>query len=315
MIWATIAKFASGRLYNTEHKMNKNPFRGLGIALVTPFNTDGTIDFPTLDNLVEKQINDGADFICVLGSTSEVPCISPEEAEKIKAAVVKKVNRRIPLLIGISDNCTARLVETVKNANLNGFDGILSAAPSYNKPSQEGIYHHFSALAKASAIPIVLYNIPGRTGVNITAETTLRLAHDFNNIVAIKEASGNITQIEDIMQGKPDGFDLISGDDSITYELIGLGAVGVISVIGNSLTKLFSEMVHLELDGKDAEARDVHRRLNTMYKLMSVDGNPAGIKALLSIEGKVNDILRLPLVPATPQTHEKIKEALAMLRQ
>lgn len=295
--------------------MNKNPFRGLGVALVTPFNTDGTIDFPALENLVERQIDDGADFICALGSTSEVPCISPGEAEKIKAAVVGKVNRRIPLLIGISDNCTARLVETVRNAGLGGFDGILSAAPSYNKPSQEGIYRHFSALAKASRLPIVLYNIPGRTGVNITAETTLRLAREFDNIVAIKEASGNITQIEDIMQGKPEGFDLLSGDDAITYELIGLGAVGVISVIGNSLTKLFSGMVHLQLGGKEAEAREIHRRLNTMYKLMSVNGNPAGIKALLSIEGRVKDVLRLPLVPATPQTHEELKEALAALRQ
>ncbi len=295
--------------------MNKNPFRGLGVALVTPFNTDGTIDFPTLENLVERQINDGADFICVLGSTSEVPCISPEEAGMIKAAVVRKVNRRIPLLIGISDNCTARLAETVRNADLGGFDGILSAAPSYNKPSQEGIYRHFSALAKASKLPIVLYNIPGRTGVNITAETTLRLAREFDNIIAIKEASGNITQIEDIMQGKPEGFDLLSGDDAITYELIGLGAVGVISVIGNSLTKLFSQMVHLQLGGEEAGAREIHRRLNTMYKLMSVNGNPAGIKALLSIEGKVNDILRLPLVPATPQTHEELKDALAALKQ
>ena len=294
--------------------MNKNPFRGLGIALVTPFNTDGTIDFSTLENLVEQQINNGADFMCVLGSTSKVPCISPEEAEKIKSVVVKKVNRRLPLLIGISDNCTARLVETVKNADLTGFDGILSAAPSYNKPSQEGIYLHFSALAKASKLPIVLYNIPGRTGVNITAETTLRLARDFQNIIAIKEASGNITQIEDIMQGKPEDFDLLSGDDAITYELIGLGAVGVISVIGNSLTELFSKMVHLELEGKEPEAREIHRKLNTMYKLMSVNGNPSGIKALLSIEGKINNILRLPLVPATQQTHDELVEALALLK-
>ena len=285
----------------------------MGVALVTPFNTDGTIDFPALENLVGRQIDDGADFICVLGSTSEVPCISPEEAEKIKAAVVRTANRRIPLLIGISDNCTARLVETVRNADLDGFDGILSAAPSYNKPSQEGIYRHFSALAKASKLPVVLYNIPGRTGVNITAETTLRLARDFGNIVAIKEASGNITQIEDIMQGKPEGFDLLSGDDAITYELIGLGAVGVISVIGNSLTRLFSEMVHMQLGGNEAGAREIHRRLNTMYKLMSVNGNPAGIKALLSIEGRANDILRLPLVPATPQTHVELREALAAL--
>lgn len=293
--------------------MTKNPFRGLGIALVTPFNTDGTIDFPALEKLVEQQVSDGADFLCVLGSTSEVPCISPEEAEQIKSAVAKKVNGRIPLLLGISDNCTARLVETVKTSNLDGFSGILSAAPSYNKPTQEGIYRHFAALAQASSLPIILYNIPGRTGVNITAETTLQLAREFDNIVAIKEASGNITQIEDIMQAKPEYFDVLSGDDAITYELLGLGAVGVISVIGNSLTKAFSTMVHAQLSGNDGEALEIHRKLNTLYKLMSVDGNPSGIKALLSIEGKINDILRLPLVPASQQTHDNLKKAIAEL--
>ncbi len=293
--------------------MTKNPFRGLGIALVTPFNTDGTIDFPALEKLVEHQVSNGADFLCVLGSTSEVPCISPEEAEQIKSTVTKKVNGRIPLLLGISDNCTARLVETVKTSNLEGFSGILSAAPSYNKPTQEGIFRHFAALAQASSLPIILYNIPGRTGVNITAETTLRLAREFYNIVAIKEASGNITQIEDIMQAKPEDFDVLSGDDAITYELLGLGAVGVISVIGNSLTKAFSTMVHAQLDGNDGEALEIHRKLNTLYKLMSVDGNPSGIKALLSIEGKINDILRLPLVPASQQTHDNLKKAIAEL--
>lgn len=293
--------------------MSRNPFRGLGIALVTPFNTDGTIDFASLDKLVEQQVCNGADFMCVLGSTSEVPCISPEEAEQIKAAVVKKVNGRIPLLLGISDNCTLRLVETIKKTKLDGFSGILSAAPSYNKPTQEGIYRHFSALAKASSLPVILYNIPGRTGVNITAETTLRLAREFENIVAIKEASGNITQIEDIMQAKPENFDILSGDDAITYELIGLGAVGVISVIGNSLTRKFSTMVHALLNGNDNEAREIHRALNTFYKLMSVDGNPSGIKALLSIEGKINDVLRLPLVPATKQTHDELRKAIAEL--
>lgn len=293
--------------------MTKNPFRGLGIALVTPFNTDGTIDFPALEKLVEHQVSNGADFLCVLGSTSEVPCISPEEAAQIKSTVTKKVNGRIPLLLGISDNCTARLVETVKTSNLEGFSGILSAAPSYNKPTQEGIFRHFAALAQASSLPIILYNIPGRTGVNITAETTLRLAREFDNIVAIKEASGNITQIEDIMQAKPENFDVLSGDDAITYELLGLGAVGVISVIGNSLTKTFSTMVHAQLDGNDSEALEIHRKLNTLYKLMSVDGNPSGIKALLSIEGKINDILRLPLVPASQQTHDNLKKAIAEL--
>lgn len=293
--------------------MGKNPFRGLGVALVTPFNADGTVDFDALRKLVDGQINEGADFICVLGSTSEVSCIAADEAEKIKQTVVEVNAGRVPLLLGLSDNCTERLVATVKSANLDGFSGILSAAPSYNKPRQEGIYRHFAALSAASKLPIVLYNIPGRTGVNITAETTLRLARDFDNIVAVKEASGNITQIEDIMQAKPEDFDVLSGDDALTYELMGLGAVGVISVIGNSLTRTFSTMVHSLLSGDESYARTIHRSLNNFYKLMSVDGNPAGIKALLAVEGKVNDVLRLPLVPATAETHEEIKQELALL--
>lgn len=291
--------------------MSKNPFRGLGVAMVTPFKADGSIDFAALETLAEEQVSDGADFFCVLGSTSEVPCIAPDEAEKIKETIVRKVNRRIPLLLGLSDNCTARLVETVKTTGLEGFDGILSAAPSYNKPAQEGIYKHFAALAEASPMPIVLYNIPGRTGVNITAETTLRLARDFDNIIGIKEASGNITQIEDIIQAKPADFDVLSGDDAITYELMGLGAVGVISVIGNALTREFGSMVHSILDGNGDSALQMHRRLNTFYKLMSVDGNPAGIKALLSIQGRAQDVLRLPLVPATQATHDELRKALA----
>lgn len=298
---------------NITTTMTKNPFCGMGVALVTPFNEDSSIDFPSLTSLVEAQIESGADFICVLGSTSEVPCISPEEAEAIKAAVVKTAKGRVPLLLGMSDNCTARLTDNVAHANLDGFDGILSAAPSYNKPSQEGIYRHFSALAKVAPLPVVMYNIPGRTGVNISAQTTLRLATEFDNIVAIKEASGNLTQIEDIIEGKPSGFDIISGDDAITYELISLGAVGVISVIGNALTSTFSLMVHSLLNGDEEKARKIHRNLNDIYKLMSIDGNPSGIKALLSIQGKIKDVLRLPLVPATEKTHDAIKKAITEL--
>ena len=282
--------------------MKKNPFTGLGIAMVTPFNEDGSIDFPSLERLTESLVSNGADFICVLGSTSEVPCISPSEAEDIKRTVVRVNKGRLPLLLGMSDT-----------TDLTGFDGILSAAPSYNKPRQEGIYRHFAAVASATKLPVVLYNIPGRTGVNITAATTLRLARDFDNIVAIKEASGNITQIEDIMQAKTQNFDVISGDDAITYELIGLGAAGVISVIGNSLTALFSRMIHDQLEGRGEEAREIHRQLNDIYKLMSVDGNPAGIKALLSLQGRIKDVLRLPLIPATEQTHDELRKALAHL--
>ena len=195
--------------------------------MITPFNEDGSVDYAALTHLVNDQIDNGAGFICALGTTGETPCLTPEECNEIKRTVVKTVDGRVPVLLGISDNCTARLVNTVKNTDLGGVDGILSAAPSYNKPVQEGIYRHFMALSQASPLPIVLYNIPGRTGVNISADTVLRLVNDTDNIVAVKEASGNITQIADILQAKPDRFDVLSGDDAITYEMLGLGAVGV----------------------------------------------------------------------------------------
>lgn len=293
--------------------MSANPFRGLGVALVTPFDNDGAVDYAALERLLNFQIENGADFICALGTTGETPCLTAAELEEIKRTVVRVAAGRVPILLGMSDNCTARLVETVKNADLTGIDGILSAAPSYNKPVQEGIYRHFRALAGVSPLPVVLYNIPGRTGVNITADTVLRLANDVANIVAVKEASGNITQIADILQAKPEGFDVLSGDDAITYEMLGLGAVGVISVIGNAYPRLFSSMVKYFRSGKEDEALVIHRRLNRLYKLMSADGNPAGIKALLAVQGRINDVLRLPLVPASEATHAALREVAAEL--
>ena len=222
--------------------------------MITPFNEDGSVDYAALTHLVNDQIDNGAGFICALGTTGETPCLTPEECNEIKRTVVKTVDGRVPVLLGISDNCTARLVNTVKNTDLGGVDGILSAAPSYNKPVQEGIYRHFMALSQASPLPIVLYNIPGRTGVNISADTVLRLVNDTDNIVAVKEASGNITQIADILQAKPDRFDVLSGDDAITYEMLGLGAVGVISVIGNAYPRIFSSMIKSYLSGNESDA-------------------------------------------------------------
>lgn len=291
-----------------------NPFRGLGVALITPFNEDGSVDYAALTHLVNDQIDNGAGFICALGTTGETPCLTPEECNEIKRTVVKTVDGRVPVLLGISDNCTARLVNTVKNTDLGGVDGILSAAPSYNKPVQEGIYRHFMALSQASPLPIVLYNIPGRTGVNISADTVLRLVNDTDNIVAVKEASGNITQIADILQAKPDRFDVLSGDDAITYEMLGLGAVGVISVIGNAYPRIFSSMIKSYLSGNESDALAIHRSLNRLYKLMSVDGNPAGVKSLLALQGKIKNVLRLPLVPASQATQNALQEVMKELQ-
>ena len=262
--------------------MARNIFRGLGIALITPFKTDGSIDMDALDRLVEYQIKGGADFLCIMGTTAETPTLSRDEKRLLKEHLVGRVAGRVPLLMGCGGNNTAAIVNELKTEDWTGIDGILSVCPYYNKPSQEGLYQHYAAIAKASPLPVVLYNVPGRTGVNMTAETTLRLARDFENIVAIKEASGNITQMDDIIKNKPQNFDVISGDDGITFPLITLGAVGVISVIGNALPAEFSRMVRLALKGEYQTSLTIHHKFTELFKLLFVDGNPAGVKAMLS---------------------------------
>lgn len=286
--------------------MAQNKFRGLGIALVTPFHSDGSIDLDALDRLVEYQIKGGADFLCIMGTTAETPTLSREEKRLLKERLVERVAGRVPLLMGCGGNNTAAIVDELQKEDWKGIDGILSVCPYYNKPSGEGLYQHFSAIAKASPLPVVLYNVPGRTGVNMTADTTLRLARDFDNIVAIKEASGNITQMDDIIKNKPQSFDVISGDDGITFPLITLGAVGVISVIGNALPAEFSRMVRLALKGEYDAALNIHHKFAELFKLLFVDGNPAGVKAMLSEMGMIENVLRLPLVPTRLTTMEKI---------
>lgn len=278
--------------------MMQNIFKGLGVALVTPFKADGSVDYDTLRRLLDYQLSNGVDFLCVLGTTAETPCLSAEEKTKVKNIVVEKVQGRVPILLGCGGNNTAAVVESLKNDDFTGVDGILSVCPYYNKPSQEGLYQHFKAIANATELPVVLYNVPGRVGVNMTAETTLRLANDCPNIVAIKEASGNFAQIDDIIKNKPSHFDVISGDDGITFPLITLGAVGVISVIGNALPKEFSRMVRLALNGDYKNALEIHHKFTELFGLLFVDGNPAGVKAMLNIMGLIENQLRLPLVPA-----------------
>ena len=278
--------------------MMQNIFKGLGVALVTPFKADGSVDYDALRRLLDYQLSNGVDFLCVLGTTAETPCLSAEEKVKVKNIVVEKVQGRVPILLGCGGNNTAAVVESLKNDDFTGVDGILSVCPYYNKPSQEGLYQHFKAIANATDLPVVLYNVPGRVGVNMTAETTLRLANDCPNIVAIKEASGNFAQIDDIIKNKPSHFDVISGDDGITFPLITLGAVGVISVIGNALPKEFSRMVRLALNGDYKNALEIHHKFTELFGLLFVDGNPAGVKAMLNIMGLIENQLRLPLVPA-----------------
>ena len=283
---------------------------GMGVALITPFNEDETIDFDALAKVVEHQIKNGTDYLVICGTTAETPTLSNKEKEDIKQFVVERAAGRIPLVYGIGGNNTKEVVNAVANDDLTGYDAILSVTPYYNKPSQEGLYQHYSAIAKATQLPVILYNVPGRTGINMTAQTTLRLAHEFPNICAVKEASGNFTQIDDIIKNKPEDFLVISGDDGITFPLMSLGAVGVISVIGNAFPKEFSRMVRLALQGDYDNARLIHHKFTELFDLLFVEGNPAGVKSMLAVMGMIENKLRLPLVPNTIKTYEKIRKVL-----
>lgn len=263
--------------------------------------------------LIEYQIQNGIDYLVALGTTAETPTLTEDEKARTRAFIIEKVNGRVPIVLGLGGNNTNAIVENLKTQNFDGIDAILSVVPYYNKPSQEGIYQHYKAIASATKLPVILYNVPGRTGVNMTAETTLRLARDFDNIVAIKEASGNITQMDDIIKNKPSDFMVISGDDGITFPLITLGAVGVISVIGNAFPREFSRMVRLALNGDYASALTIHHRFTELFSLLFVDGNPAGVKCLLHAMGYIQNQLRLPLVPTRITTYEKIRDVLQKL--
>lgn len=292
----------------------ENIFHGLGIALITPMKDNGDVDYEALENLVEYQISNGADFLCILATTGEAPCLTREEKDKI-TEVIKKVNKgRIPLLKYCGGNNTRAVIEEINDTDWSGIDGILSICPYYNKPSQEGLYQHFKAIAKASPLPVVMYNVPGRTGVNMKAETTVRIARDFPNVVAIKEASGSLEQIDEILKNKPSNFEVISGDDALTFSMIASGAVGVISVIGNALPKEFSRMIRLEMNNEYAAALKIHHQFTELYKLLFVDGNPAGVKALLSDMGMIQNVLRLPLVPTRIETKQKMNEIIKGLK-
>ncbi len=291
-----------------------NIFRGLGIALITPFTEDGAVDYESLSRLIDYQLDNGADFFCILATTGETPCLTLAEKAQIKSAIVRQVAGRVPILMGCGGNNTAAVVEELKNGDFSGIDGVLSVCPYYNKPSQEGLYQHFKAIAAATELPVVLYNVPGRTGINLKAETTCRLARDCKNIVAIKEASGSLEQVDEIIKYKPNDFEVISGDDALTFPMIACGAVGVISVIGNALPKEFSRMIRLEFNGEFEAAQKIHHKFTDLYSLLFVDGNPAGVKALLTEMGFIKNQLRLPLVPTRVTTLQKISSIIKELK-
>ena len=290
-----------------------NKFHGTGVAIITPFQTDGSVDFPALEKLIENLIANGIDYLVSLGTTGETATLTALEKKEIWQFTAQTVAGRVSLVAGIGGNDTRAIIENIKNFDKQGFDAILSVSPYYNKPTQEGIYQHYKAVAAASDLPMILYNVPGRTGSNISAATTVRLAHEVDKIIAIKEASGNFEQFNQIMRDKPTDFMLISGDDPVTLPMIALGAVGVISVIGNAIPQLFSDMVRLCLEEKWEAARNLHFKLIEFTRLMFVDGNPAGVKEALQFSGICENTLRLPLVPVNPQISNLIKEELQKL--
>lgn len=291
------------------------PFKGLGVALVTPFNQDGQIDFDTLARIVENLIEGSVDFLCVLGTTAETPTLTSDERLTVTKFVIKQVNGRIPIMVGCSSNCTATAVEQIKQYQLDGIDGILSAVPFYNKPSQEGVYRHFAEIAKASSKPIILYNVPGRTGINMTAQTTLRIAREFKNVIGVKEASGKMDQIKEIINNAPEHFKVIVGDDSLAMEAIQNGSVGVISVIGNAIPKTFGKLVHLSMEGKFSEAAAIQQQLDPLYGLLFKEGNPCGVKAVMADQNKLQNVMRLPLVPVSDALHNEITKGFAGIKE
>lgn len=290
-----------------------NKFYGTGVAIVTPFQPDGTVDFTGLKNLINYLIDGGTDYIVSLGTTGEASTLTADEKKVIWETTAETINKRIPLVAGIGGNNTAEVISSLKAFDITGFDAILSVSPYYNKPTQEGIYQHYKAVAEASPLPVMLYNVPARTGSNVSAETTLRLAHDVKNIIGVKEASGDFDQFNRIVKDKPEDFLFISGDDPVTLPMVAMGAVGVISVAGNALPHMVSTMVRMCLDGKFAEALPLHYSLINITKLMFCEGNPAGVKALLKIMEICDDTLRLPLVKVSSGTYDALREELAML--
>ena len=285
---------------------NKNPFTGTGVALVTPFRKQETIDFSKLESLINHILAEGADYIVALGTTSEAATMTETERHALQDFIVESVGGRCPVMLGLGGNNTLAVTDAIANTNFDGISGILSVAPYYNKPNQRGLAQHFKQIADASPVPVIIYNVPGRTGVNIMAETTLQLATECPNIIGIKEASGNISQVMQILRSKPANFAVISGDDALTYPMITLGASGVISVMANALPKEMSSMVRYAMKGDIRKALPLHYRMLPLMNAIFEEGNPSGIKALLEIEGLIGNTLRMPLVKVSKGLYNKL---------
>lgn len=294
--------------------MSTFSLQGLGVALITPFNKDKTIDFEALTRVIEYQVNSPVDYIVALGTTAETPVLWEDEHHTLARFIVKQVAGRKPLIIGIGGNDTRELVQKLQTFNLSGFSAILSVTPYYNKPTQEGLFLHYKALSEVAPLPIILYNVPGRSGVNMLPETSLRIARECNNVIAIKEACGDIEQIKKVVKHAPDGFSVLSGDDSLAIATIESGGLGVISVLGNAFPKELSEIIHTALKGDIALAQKTNEQFTELNKLIFVEGNPCGIKCILNEMGLIGNDLRLPLVAVSTKTRKAIQYEIQQLR-
>lgn len=290
----------------------KTNLNGTGVAVVTPFHNYGTIDFGSLEKVINHIIDGGVDFIVGLGTTGEPATMTEDEQKAVMDVIIDNVSNRIPIVMGVGGNSTRAVVGKLKKIEDRNIDAILSVAPYYNKPNQKGMYSHFKSIASSTDLPIILYNVPGRTASNISADTVLKLANDFDNIVAVKEASGDLLQVMEILRNKPDDFKLFSGDDALTFPLMALGADGVISVVANAFPKDFSDMVRLFKSGDVAAAREIHYKLLPIIHQLFVDGNPAGIKAAMEIMGLIKNNLRLPMVKVNKSVHLALEKLLAV---
>ncbi|MCK9219113.1 MAG: 4-hydroxy-tetrahydrodipicolinate synthase [Bacteroidales bacterium] len=296
-------------------RKSHNKFKGTGVAIVTPFKKSGAIDFDAYEQILNFTIQGGANFIVALGTTGEAATMSKLEKKTLIEFSVRIINNRVPLVIGVGGNNTSDVVLTIHGTPFKGVDGLLSVCPYYSKPQQEGIYQHFMTIAKASPVPVILYTVPGRTSSNISSATTLRLANDCENIIGIKEASGNFDQVYQVIKNRPKDFLVLSGDDSLTLPLIAAGADGVISVTANAFPEEFSQMVKLSLAGDFKSARAIHYKLIDFTNSLFIDGSPAGIKAALQIKNLCSNYLRLPLVPANPEIYKLIEKLVLQLQK
>ena len=288
----------------------KNNIKGIGVALVTPFDNGGAVDYEALDRLVDHVTKGGVDYLVVLGTTAETPTLTQAEKDAVKAHILERNAGKLPIVLGVGGNCTASVVEQLKTSDFTGVDAILSVTPYYNKPTQEGLYQHYKAIAEASPVPVILYNVPGRTGVNMTAETTLRIAHEVKNVLGIKEANGSVTQMSKLIKGRPEGFKVISGDDCMTLPLASLGGDGVISVVANLFPAVMSSMYGKAMKGDCKGAAEEYARLSDLLPAIFEEGNPVGIKAALNVKGYMQNVLRLPLVACSDSLKRKIADII-----